>query len=87
MCVPDSFCDQPPEEEEAGPGPPCGGITSTSMMAGRRGGGKLRLAGGSAFLTIPSLPDTPVLLFTPRVLIGPPDEWSEEVDAALDDGL
>ena len=57
------------------------------MMAGRRGGGKLRLADGSVFLTIPSLPGVPILLFTPRVLIGPPDEWSEEVDAALDDGL
>ena len=27
-----------------------------------------------------------VFLFTPLVRIGPPDEWSEEVDAALDDG-
>ena len=55
-------------------------------MAGRRGGGKIRLAGGSAFLTTPTLPDTPTLLFTPRVLIGPPDEWSEEVGAAPDEG-
>ena len=78
----------PPEKTSAGSGPPCGGITSTSIAAGWcTGGGKLRLAGGSAFLAIPSLPGTPILLLTPRVLIGPPDERPEEVDAALDDGL
>ena len=53
-------------------------------MAGRcRGGDKFRLAGGSAFLTIPSLPFGPILLLAPLFLIGPDDDRSEDVDVAL----